>query len=100
MSVQQVAAQLGKSDALVYKWERGAVPPPENKLIAQLAAILGAETDALFWSAGRLSPDIQFTFNKNPAMYARLIRVADSLGKNGVSQVIERCQTHRRSEAA
>jgi transcriptional regulator with XRE-family HTH domain len=80
-SLRKVAASF------LSKVERGLDPPPSEKKIRALAAVLGEDPDVLLALAGKVSSDLQAAICRRPQVFAQLIRELKNLPDRAVRQI-------------
>jgi transcriptional regulator with XRE-family HTH domain len=86
-SLRKVAAEIGVQPSFLSKVERGLDPPPSEKKIRALAAVLGEDPDVLLALAGKVSSDLQAAICRRPQVFAQLIRELKNLPDRAVRQI-------------
>jgi transcriptional regulator with XRE-family HTH domain len=87
LSVRRLARLVSVSPSYLSRIERSHVPPPSEKTIAKIARTLMIEPDDLLATAGRIPEDVAAKVLRRPQVMARLVRVADGLSDEKVSEV-------------
>ena len=74
VSLRWMAARLGISPTYLSKVERDQLPPPSERVILSLAALIGEDGDALLARGGRIASDLKARIIANPQALAFFIR--------------------------
>lgn len=73
---------INKSPGYISDIEKGRVPPPSEKVIVKIAAVLGLDQQALLSAAGKMDPDLSAYLLKEPGA-ANFVRMARDRGFYG-----------------
>ena len=87
-TLRQVAATVGVTPSFLSKVERGALPPPSEDTIKELARVLGENADVLLAMAGKVSSDLKAAIVKRPKLIADLIRLVQDTPDEGVLRIV------------
>ncbi|MCP5158946.1 MAG: helix-turn-helix domain-containing protein [Gammaproteobacteria bacterium] len=87
-SVQRVAERIGLDPSYLHQVECGEAPPPEEKIILQLAADFGEDSDILLALAGKVASDVHETITRRPVLFSELIRGLDDLSDKRLATLV------------
>lgn len=98
LTQQELATQSSIDIGYVSKIEADKVPPPSEKVISRLAAVLKADKDELMMLGGRAPKDIEPIITNNPRVPA-ILRRAKNLSSQDwekVERYIQELKTSKR----
>ena len=94
LSATALAARMRLTQSYISQLENGALQPPEDHRIREIAAVLGCRASILFIAAGRIDPDAYSSafeaYRKDPDGAARLFKESATHGAAAILTGIER----------
>ena len=94
LTATALAVRLRLTQSHVSQIENGALQPPDDRRIREIAAILGCPASILFIAAGRIDPDAYISafeaYRKDPDGAARLFKELATHGAAAILTGIER----------